>query len=91
MNKVITAKLNARGFVSRAAEAIGVTASTISQVIAGTTISLPTAKKIAKLIDTPVHLAFPNTPQYQPHYNLKKVNARKREIELNKFRERLTG
>jgi plasmid maintenance system antidote protein VapI len=91
MNKDITAKLNTRGFVSRAAAAIGLSPSTISQVIAGNTISLPTASKIAKLVGHPVQDVFPDIVQYQPNYNLKVINAQKREVEVNKFREQLAS
>lgn len=91
MNDDITAKLNTRGFASRAAVAIGLSQSTISQVLTGNTISLPTAQKIAKIIGHPIQDVFPDIEQYQPDYSLKAINAQKREVEINKFREQLAS
>jgi len=87
----IHAKMKAHGFVTLAAEVLEKSPSSVSQVINGDCISLPIAKGIAKILKCHVWEAFPKTPQYQPNYSLKKVNAKKRALEVETMRQQLAS
>ncbi|MGL1958769.1 MAG: helix-turn-helix transcriptional regulator [Colwellia sp.] len=89
LNLEIQTKLSTRGFAARVAEALGKSPSSISQVISGDAISKPIATSIAKILNCKIEDVFPHIPQYQPGYDVKALNAKKRATETAKIRDQL--
>lgn len=91
MSPEIKAKLYVRGFAARTAEALGKSKSTVSQVISGTCVSLPVATSIAKLIGVPIHIIWPNIPNYQPGFNANALRAKQRAAETALIKQQLAS